>query len=85
MENNQQNHIGTFMYMTQVKVVLFAIISATSYYRFLGSTPFEFACDIYVQQINYVHVKLQAYLYLESIWRVWQHVHNEEPRGVSIP
>jgi len=36
-ENNQQNHIGTFLYLTQVK----AVISATSYYQFLGSTPFE--------------------------------------------
>ena len=30
MKNNQRNHIGTFMYLTQVKAVLFAIISATS-------------------------------------------------------
>ena len=44
------------MYMTQVKVVLFAIIS---YYWFLGSTPFEIARGIYGQQINYVHAKLQ--------------------------
>ena len=47
------------MYMTQVKVVLYAIISATSYYWFLGSTPFEITRGIYGQQINYVHVKLQ--------------------------
>ena len=70
MKNNQQNHIGMFMYLTQVKAVLFAIISATSYYRFLGSTPFEITHGIYGQQINYMHAKLQAYL--ESIWRVWQ-------------
>jgi len=44
-------------YLTQVKVILFAIISATSYYRFRGSTPFEIARGIYGQQINYVHVK----------------------------
>ena len=59
MKNNQQNLIGSFMYMTQVKVVLYAIISATSYYWFLGSTPFEITRGIYGQQINYVHVKLQ--------------------------
>jgi len=38
MKNNQRNHIETFTYLTQVKAVLFAVISATSYYRFLGST-----------------------------------------------
>jgi len=30
MKSNQQNHIGTLLYLMQVKVVLFAIISATS-------------------------------------------------------
>ena len=33
LKNNQWNHIGTFMYLTQVKAVLFTIISATSYYQ----------------------------------------------------
>jgi len=28
----QQNHTGTFLYLTQVKAVLFAVILATSYY-----------------------------------------------------
>ena len=28
-------------YLTQVKAVLFAVISTTSYYRFLGSAPFK--------------------------------------------
>jgi len=56
MKNNQKNHIGSFMYLTQVKVVLFSV---TSYYWFLGSTPFEIARGIYDQQINYLHVKLQ--------------------------
>ena len=28
-------------YLTQVKAVLFAVISTTSYYWFLGSAPFE--------------------------------------------
>ena len=83
MKNNQRNHIGTVIYLTQVKVVLFTVISATSYYLFLGSTPFEIACGIYGQQINYVHAKIQAYT--ESIWHIWQHVHNEEAHGVSIP
>ena len=41
MQNNQQNHIGTFLYLTQIKVVLVTIISSTFYYRFLDSTPFE--------------------------------------------
>ena len=33
MKNNQQNHIGTFLYLIQVQAVLFTIISAASYYR----------------------------------------------------
>ena len=78
MKNNQRNHIGTFMYLTEVKAVLFTIFSATSCFRFLGSTPFEIAYGIYGQQINYAHIKLHAYP--ESIWCVWQHVHNEEAR-----
>ena len=57
----------------------FRHISATSYYRFLGSIPFEIACGIYSQKINYVHAKLQTYP--ELIWHVWQCVHNEEARG----
>jgi len=32
-----------FLYLIQVKVFLFAVILATSYYQFLGSTPFEIA------------------------------------------
>jgi len=36
----------------------FAVISATPYYRFLGSTPFKIARGIYGQQINYVHAKI---------------------------
>jgi len=32
MKINQQNHSGMFLYLTQVKAVLFAFISATSYY-----------------------------------------------------
>jgi len=38
------NHIMTFLYLKQVKAVLFIVISATSYYQFLGSTPFEITC-----------------------------------------
>ena len=64
-------------------MVLFAVISATSYYQFLGSTPFEITCGIYGQQINYVHAKIQVYT--ESIEHVWQHVQNEEVHEVSIP
>ena len=51
--------------------VFFAIISAASYYQFLGSTLFEIARDIYGQQIK-------------SICHVWQHVHNEEACEVRI-
>jgi len=76
MKNNQQNHIGTFLYLTQVKAVLFNIISASSLYWFLSS---EIASGIYSQQLNYTHVKIQTYT--ESIWHVWQCVHNEEAHG----
>jgi len=82
VKNDQRNHIGTFMYPTQVQVVLFPVISSTSYYQFLGPTPFEIVRGIYGQQINYTHAKLQVYP--ESIWRVWQRVDNKEAHGVSI-
>jgi len=40
MKNNQQNDIGKFLYLTQVTEAVAVIsIPATSYYRFLGSTP----------------------------------------------
>ena len=71
------------MYLTQLKPVLFAVISTTSYYQFLGSTPFEIAHGIYSKQINYAHAKLQVYL--KSIWHVWQRVHSEEAHRVSSP
>ena len=51
-KNNQHNHIKTFLYLIQVQVVLYAVISASSYYRFRGSTPFEIACGSYGQQRN---------------------------------
>ena len=35
--STQNNHRGKFLYLIAVKAVLFAIISATTYYRFLGS------------------------------------------------
>jgi len=64
-------------------MVLFAVISATSYYQFLGSTPFEITCGNYGQQINYVHAKI--WVHTESIGHVWQRVQNKEVHGVSIP
>jgi len=69
--------------LTQVKAVLFAVISASSHYQFLGSTPFKITRGIYGQQLNYVHMKIQAYA--KSVWHAWQRVHNEEVHGVSIP
>ena len=30
-----------------IRLVLYAVISATSYYQFRGSTPFEIACGSY--------------------------------------
>jgi len=52
------------MYLTQVKVVVFTVISVTLYYGFLGSAPFKIVHGIYSQQINYAHA------YPESIWCV---------------
>ena len=58
MKNNQQNHIGTFLYLIQAKAVLFAITSNTSYYHILGSTPFEITPGSYGQQL----AKMQLYV-----------------------
>jgi len=52
MKNNQQNHIGMFLYLIQVKAVLFTIISI-----FLGSTPFDIACGSYSQQLKYMKIQ----------------------------
>jgi len=50
--------IGIFLYRIQVQMVLYAIISATSYYRFRGSTPFKIAHGSYGQQCNsYLHTQ----------------------------
>ena len=38
--------------MIQVQAVLYAVISATSYYQFRGSTPFEITRGSYGQQRN---------------------------------
>jgi len=43
MKNNQHNQIWMFLYLIQV---LYAIISATSYYWFHGFTPVKIAHGI---------------------------------------
>jgi len=53
-----------FLYLIQVQAVLYTVTSATSYYRFHGSTHFEIACGIstwpcYGQQLKCM--KIQAY------------------------
>ena len=53
MKINQQNHSGMFRYLTQVKAVAFASISATSYYQSLGSTSSKIASGNYSQQRNH--------------------------------
>jgi len=45
----QQNHVGTFLYLTQIKAVLFTVIPATSSYWL---PPFNIAHGIYGQQVN---------------------------------
>jgi len=83
MKNNQWNHIGMFMHLTQVKAVLFAIISATSYYRFLAP-PLSKSHVVFTVSKSTMCTQITG-IYLESIWCVWQHVHNEEARRVNIP
>ena len=56
--HSQWNHTRMFLYLIQVQAVLYVVISATSYYRFCGSTPFEIARDSYGQQHNsYSHTR----------------------------
>jgi len=51
-----------FLYLIQVQAVLYTGISATSYYRFCGSTPFEIAHGSYGQQCNlYSHTYTRKY------------------------
>jgi len=73
-KNNQHNRIRTFLYLIQVQAVPYAVISAISYYRFRGSTPFEIARGGYGQYSNTTRT-LQG-----SHTRTY-----EEARGVSIP
>jgi len=35
-QNNQHNHTRTFLYLIQVQAILYAVISATSYYWFVA-------------------------------------------------
>ena len=46
MENEQHNQIKTFLYLIQAQEIHYAVIPATSYYRFCGFTPFKIACGI---------------------------------------
>ena len=53
------------MYLIQVQAVLYAVISATSYYRFCicGSTPFEIARAVvvtYGQLSNTTRIRVRA-------------------------
>ena len=75
-KKHQCNHIGTFLHLIQVKVVLFCVISATSYCCFLGSTPFKMV--VLVQQLKYAMQKYRCTWTLAS-------VSNEEVCGINIP
>jgi len=81
MKNNQQNHIGMFMYLTQVKAVLSPLFQLLPIIGFLAP-PFQNR-TWYLWSANQLHAKLQVYP--ESIWHVWQRVHNEDVCGVGIP
>jgi len=45
-KNNQHSQIRMFLFLIQVQAVLYAVISATSYYQFRDSTPFKLAYGI---------------------------------------
>ena len=77
MQNNQYNHSRTFLYMIQVQAVLYAVISATSYYRFRGSTSFAIARGNYGEQCN-------SYSYMQNTGGIDLATYGEA-RGVSIP
>ena len=87
LKNNpkKKTNKGTFLYLTQVKAVLFAIISATSYYRFLRSTHFQ-DCTWYLRSA----LQLQLCAHENTgVCRInlacRQCVHNQEACRVSIP
>jgi len=80
-ENNQQNHIGTFLYLTQVKAVLFTVISATSYYQFLGSTPLEITCMWWLWSATLIHIIMRKYRCTHYVKSIWQH--DEKVYGVN--
>jgi len=70
MKKNQHNHIMTFLYLIQVQAVLYAVISATSYSWYHGSTPFEIAHGSYGQQHNsYFHTWKYRRNQSGNIWR----------------
>jgi len=79
-KNNQHVQIGTFLNMIQVQAVLYAVISATSYYRFHGSSPFEIACGISTRPCYGQQLKYTKYRHMRS-----QSGNDKEARGVSIP
>ena len=73
----------------QVQTVLYTIISATSYYRFRGTTPFEIAHGSYGQQrVILIHasteyVTMQPHRKYPRMWiclpllSVWQQVRSQ--------
>ena len=71
-EKQPTESIGMFLYLTQVKPVLFNVISATSYHRFLGSTPFKKRHVVFTisnSTMYYAHTKIQVYAEQEPITR----------------
>jgi len=76
VKNNQHNQIRRFLSLIQVQAVLYAVISATSYYWFHGSTPFESHVVVYGQQRN-------SYSHSENTGRIHLAMY-KEACGVSI-
>ena len=79
-ENNQHNQIRTFLYLIQVQTVLYAVISATSYYRFCGSTPFESHVVLARDLVMVSNSNTQKYRHKRS-----RSGNDEEACRVSIP
>ena len=60
MKDNQHNHTRMFPYLIQVQAVLYAVISATSYYQFCGSTPFKIALGVTVSNATHTPIRENA-------------------------
>jgi len=82
MKNNQQNHIGIFLHLTQVKAVLLLLFQLLPIIGFLA-LPLSKLHVVFTVSKSTTYT--QKYRHMQNmIWHVWQCVHSEEARGLSI-